>query len=247
MGVQNLTRYRRSVVQLSFAVQEIRALITPTTITSGEEASTEVPLEAQLESTIASISQHEAPSVSSDTTNGVHAVTNSPSPLAVTNSLEANPAADFVTISATVSSNECRLFCPCRCHRRSLFKTPSWVTSLIGSIVLHTNGTVFQSRQPCNLGICSRSGSNSTQLTYMAPSWAFMRAITIQLGRKTMNDMGRYFLYSPTVIPFSSSVWAIIEMGDLEQLKELLCKRMIAPFDVGIHGSPLLKVSMLVG
>ncbi|KAF2245542.1 hypothetical protein BU26DRAFT_71007 [Trematosphaeria pertusa] len=149
-------------------------------------------------------------------------------------------SSSIISFSGTLVDDACEPFCSCQCHVSSQLRTPQWVKHILGSMTFHGNTSVFLSRRPCNKS-CRRSGPSSLQFTYFAPAWTLLRSFNFYVKAQCLRGPD-FNIRMPRVIPYHTDVWAVIELGKLLTLKEMIERGATSPFDVNPSGKSLLHV-----
>ncbi|KAF2496815.1 hypothetical protein BU16DRAFT_342368 [Lophium mytilinum] len=164
---------------------------------------------------------------------------------AVSSSSESTPRSlsSIVSISGTMGDATCEPFCPCQCHVSSQVRTPQWAKHILGTMTFHGNGSIFLNRRPCNKS-CGRSGPTSIQFSYFAPAWTLLTSLNIFVKAQSIHGFN---IRMPRVIPYSATVWSIIELGNLPTLKEMVSRNAISPYDVSPSGMSLLQCAAMKG
>jgi hypothetical protein len=155
-------------------------------------------------------------------------------------------SSSYVSITTSLGMEKCRDFCHCRCHIQSSFRTPQWTRNLIGTFMLHTNGSILLNRRPCNHRSCHRSGLTTARFTFYAPSWMLSRAVCMTATRNEVTGTNASILISvPSVIPSDDVLWYWIRQDQVDILKSLFNQRKISLYDVNEYGQSLLQVLTL--
>ncbi|KAI1761264.1 ankyrin repeat-containing domain protein [Hypoxylon sp. FL1150] len=144
----------------------------------------------------------------------------------------------LIQISMKVERERCLPMCPCQCHFQSSIRTPQWARIVFGTFVHQSNN------RPCHLASCKRSRQIPSYLTYVAPPWAFQRALHVAFGTYDLFGLSPSIVIRfPRVISKDTPVWdLIIRRGsDIEKFRQLLSERKISPYDVAEDGDSLLQ------
>lgn len=150
-----------------------------------------------------------------------------------------------VVFRTSLNLESCQQFCQCQCHVRIWSSTPAWIRDFIGCLSFHGNVSIMLNRRPCNLRRCRQTGKTSLQLSYIAPGWLVRRALVIASRATRIFGTTSFFqIQIPQVIPSSSLVWSLIELGSLERLKDMARSRAISPYDISSIGQSLLNVRL---
>lgn len=147
----------------------------------------------------------------------------------------------ILSITGTIGNDMCESFCPCQCHVSSHVRTPHWVKQFLGTMTFHGNGSILLNRRPCNKN-CRRSGPTSIQFSYFAPAGTLLKSLNVIIFKAQSIHCLDFNICMPRVIPYNATVWSIIELGKLSNLKEMISQNAISPYDVNPSGRSLLYV-----
>jgi hypothetical protein len=149
-------------------------------------------------------------------------------------------------LSASEDQEHCKRFCPCQCHAYTQLQTPHWLRHIVGSLVGYTNFTFMLTRRSCNYGACLRSGVVALRLSYFAPFWATMHALSFQVVSGGVG--GPQATIRPVrVIPRDAAVWPVVQCGATDKLRRLLESGEFSPSDILDDGTSLLHVRLRFG
>jgi hypothetical protein len=134
----------------------------------------------------------------------------------------------------SISVEECERFCPCQCHIHSQLRTPKWVKALLGSFTWQTNRFTQLSRPSCNYCLRRKSREIYIQVSYFAPSWAFLGALSLRAARLSLRRSNVLIPISmPRVIPYTDAVWSAIQVGNLVEIRKMVAQQLlITPNDI---------------
>jgi hypothetical protein len=147
----------------------------------------------------------------------------------------------LVSITGTLETEACKPFCPSQCHISSQLRTPYWVGRILGTVTFHGNGSMLLARRPCSM-ICRRSGPTAIRLSYWAPTWPLLKALSVFVKLQCIRGLD-FNISMPRVIPYDSTVWGLIELGKLPNLQEMVIQ-MPRPLDINPSGQSLINVSI---
>jgi hypothetical protein len=181
--------------------------------------------------------------ISSSLTAGQHSRRSSIDSFHSANSSSSESTRTLVSITGTFGVETCEPFCPCRCHISSQMRTPYWVRQILGTMTFHGNGSMLLARRPCDKN-CRRSGPTAIQFSYLAPTWTLLNALNVVVKAQCIHGLD-FNIRMPRVIPYSATVWSIIELGKLSNLQEMAKTNAVSPVDVNPSGRSLLNVSTL--
>lgn len=148
-------------------------------------------------------------------------------------------SASLVSVSGSIITQDCDITCACQCHQMSRLMTPSWASFVFGTMSFHGNTSMLLQRRPCDKA-CRRSGMHFLRFSYFAPCWLFLRSFNfwVQLRSFQKPEIG-----IAHVIPYDAVVWALVETGNLQKLRELICRETAYLNAVSPSGKSLLNVS----
>jgi hypothetical protein len=151
-----------------------------------------------------------------------------------------------IVLSAGSASEPCRSFCPCRCHKTMLMRSPLWFNAIFGSVTIFSNTTVSLNRRHCNMPrICNRSGRLCAQFVYFAPFWVIAKAFSILVTRSDVTGINTDLAFrAPRIIPMESKIFTYILNGSVENVRDMIFKGEASIYDVDmLLGRSLLCVS----
>lgn len=157
-----------------------------------------------------------------------------------------NSRSGLDVIPAASIHSDAKKFCRCKCHSIFQVATPFWVKQILGIFTFNRSGSPFPGCKSCNSNGCSTGTAVYMQLSYKAPTWTFLKALILCMQTEIVSGCIRsYNISVPKVIPYTAKVWSLIELGNLSELRELLCSGEFYPHDVALDGTSLLKVFLL--
>jgi hypothetical protein len=147
---------------------------------------------------------------------------------------------------STETNTTCKRYCRCKCHPKFQACTPGWIKLVLGTFILNGGGTSHFRRLPCDQEDCCRNKTIYVQMTYMAPSWMFLKALALCAQAEIVSGSIRsYNISIPRTIEYTAKVWSLIELGCLSELKALFDDGLVTPYDVAMDGTSLLKVRLI--
>ena len=87
---------------------------------------------------------------------------------------------NHATTTFELTRNSCELDCSCTCHKTSRFRSPTFMTTIVGSLFLGYNAVPWFSRN-CDSAFC-RSHSSKLAYTYAFPRWFVNRVIILKIS-----------------------------------------------------------------
>lgn len=144
----------------------------------------------------------------------------------------------------SISVAKCERFCPCQCHIHSQFRVPKWVKGLLGSFTWQANGSILLNRRACDYRLYHKSRETYVQISYVAPSWAFLGALSLRAARLSLRGRNASISFSlPRVISHNNAIWSAISSGKLVEIRKMVAEqRLIMPNDVSGFDTSLLQV-----
>lgn len=146
-------------------------------------------------------------------------------------------------ITTTFSANICNPTCQCQCHAKSRWRTPTWLSAVVGTLFYDSSYTLSATELPCNSIRCVRSQRYSRyNFTYYFPVW-ILRSTFVYTSWSNLNGRNSSWTFRmPREISWDHESWRLISDDNVSQFKVLLSERSITPYDVGEHGYSLLQV-----
>ena len=139
----------------------------------------------------------------------------------------------------------CREGCSCRCHRRSLVRTPRQFSNYLGDLFMKFSSLPWGLHflEPCDVQTCRRSIESEADVKYYLPPWLTVNAIRFSLVFSTHRPSISVSVQTRNTIPYDSAIHLAIQNGQIEQAKDLLCSGSASLNDVDPFGLGLLYVS----
>jgi len=140
---------------------------------------------------------------------------------------------------------KCFKVCSCRCHQRSVVRTPRQLSLYMGDIFLGFSNLPwkFQSMAKCNVQSCRRSRNLQADMKYYFPPWLTINSIRFSLAFSIQKPLISISIETRNTIPYDSPIHLSILSGDIEQVKYLLCSQTVSLNDVDPFGLGVLYVS----
>ena len=152
-----------------------------------------------------------------------------------------------IRITTTIPRRNCDATCNCQCHVRTQFRTPPWLSTMVGTLFYSSSYTPSPETRPCNSRLCSRSRPySSSRFTYYFPAW-MMRATLLHA---TWNNLeGRnssWMIRMPREISDGDYCWDYIYVGSVDLVRKSLSQRTMTPLDVDGNGESVLHVCQIL-
>ena len=155
--------------------------------------------------------------------------------------------ATFVTAlrSARRQPLKCFKDCSCRCHQRSVVRTPRRLSLYMGDVFLGFSSLpwAFQSLTQCNVQSCRRSRNLQADMKYHLPPWLTINSIRFSLAFSIQRPPISISIETRNTIPYDSPIHLSILSGNIDKVKHLLCSRTASLNDVDPFGLGVLYVS----
>ena len=165
------------------------------------------------------------------------ALTQKPGPSGYNASQIAKPTSFHIT------GKYCNLNCRCSCHKKGSLKSPKFLTTILGSIMVGYNAMPGLS-QRCNNPSCRAQSTNIT-CTYVFPKWFVSRVLYVNFKKEQLRGP-ELCLRVARVRPRDAAIFIAMEDEReghvLEYIKRLLLAGEASVLDVNPQGNTLLKV-----
>lgn len=150
----------------------------------------------------------------------------------------------LVSVATTKAVTGCDYPCPCQCHIRSSYETPTWLKTAFGVLFASYTGSPVWGRQPCNYRPCMRSGASQTSYTWHFPTWMIAKAVALSFSRSSLTGLGgSWSLHIPKSLAGDNPVWRFLNYGTVPQLVDVMSSGVASPCDMNEDGKSLLHVS----
>ena len=151
-------------------------------------------------------------------------------------------------ITTTFSAKTCDPTCSCQCHAKSRWRTPTWLSAVVGTLFYDSSYTLSATELTCNSIRCVRSQISSRyNFTYYFPVWILRSAFVYTSWSNLNGRNSSWTLRMPRKIPWGHESWRLISDDNVSQFKVLLSERSITPYDVDEDGYSLLQVFIPLG
>lgn len=139
----------------------------------------------------------------------------------------------------------CLRDCQCRCHYRTVMRSPRYMTEWLGDFFLGCTNLpwCFSGLVACSEQTCRRSWGPTVDVGYLLPSWIGQGvgsfAVTFSLRRPPLNICVR----TRHTVPYDSPILVCAQEGDVDGARKLLLSGQATINDVDPYGLGLLYVS----
>ena len=134
-----------------------------------------------------------------------------------------------------VNKHQCKAFCSCVCHARTIVRSPWLLDTVIGKIHIQ-----YASRRPaCNEHNCRRSSESSFSVVYQLPKYILRRYISMTIQYVPLGGP-ELLLRIPRMVSWSHLLWNYATHGDLLAIQKLFAKGKASPHDLNPQGSNAL-------
>ena len=173
------------------------------------------------------------------------------SPAATDLALARQPGPSGYNASQIVKSNSfkitgksCNMNCRCSCHKKGRLKSPKFLTTILGSIMVGYNAIPGLAPK-CNEPSCKGQSTKITY-TYAFPEWFVSRVLYLNFKNEQLRGP-ELCLRVVRVRPFNANIFLALEdkreENALQQTKRLLLAGKASVLDVNPYGYSLLSVT----
>lgn len=129
-----------------------------------------------------------------------------------------------------LNSSPCKRACSCACHSVYRIKTPQILESLVGSLLIKSNG-LYGMNQACNEWSCRRSASATVRISYRFPDWLLNRMVSSLLVSNSVSGP-QLSLVVPRVVSNTSDIFFHAFSGNIDGVAKLLQSGLASPCDI---------------
>ena len=129
-----------------------------------------------------------------------------------------------------LKSTPCKRACSCVCHSVYRIKTPHLLESLVGSLLIKSNG-LYGMNQACNEWSCRRSASATIRISYRFPDWLLNRMVSSLLVSNSVCGP-QLSLVVPRVVSNTSDIFFHAFSGNIDGVAKLLQSGLASPCDI---------------
>ena len=125
---------------------------------------------------------------------------------------------------------QCKKACSCVCHSVYRVKSPSVLRSLVGSLLVKSNG-LYGLTQACNEFTCGRNSSVSVRISYRFPEWLLNRMVsTIIISNQVSGP--QLSLVTPRVVSHISEIFGHAFQGNIDAVAKVFQLGLASPCDI---------------
>lgn len=137
--------------------------------------------------------------------------------------------------------------CSCRCHYRSIIRSPRYLSDYLGDFFLGCSNLPwhFSGYLQCNEQTCRRSRSAAAELRYFLPPWFDCTIASFSVSFSLRALPLNVCLQTRHTIPYDSPILICAQEGDIKGMRKLLRSGVASLNDVDPYGLGLLYVSKL--
>ncbi|KAI9791850.1 MAG: hypothetical protein M1816_003395 [Peltula sp. TS41687] len=153
------------------------------------------------------------------------------------------PSPYHVTLKVSRSARlQCLDPCLCRCHYRSVLRSPRSLSSYFGDLFFGYSSLPWclSSVVECNEQTCRRSKLSTAQFQYFFPSWFMSAVASVNIGFVLCSTSLNFCIQTRITIPYDSPIFVAIQEGNIADMKDLLLKGEASLNDVDPYGLGLL-------
>lgn len=124
----------------------------------------------------------------------------------------------------------CSQFCICRCHQVKKASSPTWMAGLLGLLFASYSGLPILRNTPCNETQCKQNQKSLLRVNYYFPSWLLNRMVIFR-DQWSPYDGHIISVRTPRLISRHSEIFVMIQMGNLDGIRNLFASGAASPFD----------------
>ncbi|KAF2797460.1 ankyrin [Melanomma pulvis-pyrius CBS 109.77] len=148
-------------------------------------------------------------------------------------------------ITTSMPQRGCAGTCNCQCHIRSQFRTPQWLSAIVGTLFYSSSYNPSPEVRPCNSLKCVRSRpSSSSYFTYYFPTWMIRSALVFSTWNNLDGRNSSWVFKMPNEIDSVNVCWYYIRRNSIEKIRGLLKKRSMTPYDMRSDGTTVLHFAL---
>jgi hypothetical protein len=161
------------------------------------------------------------------------------------NTLGENETSVFSSRMSTAVSLSCLEDCRCRCHYRSVIRSPRLLSDCLGHIILGFSNLPWAVSRfsQCDEQTCRRKRSSETEVKYFLPSWFGYAVANFKVDFAVRFLPLNVRVCTLNTIPYDSPILVCTQEGNLEGIMRLLRSGAASLYDVDPYGLGLLYVS----
>ena len=140
---------------------------------------------------------------------------------------------------------QCLKDCPCRCHFRTVVRSPQLITEWLGDLLLgcaslpwYLSGLIA-----CNEQTCRRSRQPASDIQYFLPRWTSQVVGSFSITFNIRRPPIHVCVHTRCIIPYDSAILICAQEGDVDGARKLLLSGQASINDVDPYGLGVLYVS----
>ncbi|TPX12701.1 uncharacterized protein E0L32_000878 [Thyridium curvatum] len=146
------------------------------------------------------------------------------------------PHPTALTIHATVRER-CPENCGCQCHIISVKRSPPWLASVLGNLLVYYDSFPVLDRRPCNTFLC-RASLRTIRAQYQFPSWLLRRSVHIKACWDVLTGTGSTLHWKVPRVNKPPFIWEAIREDNKAWFQTLIAERKLLPSDTDAAGYP---------
>lgn len=137
--------------------------------------------------------------------------------------------------------------CPCRCHQKSVIRSPRNLSSFLGDVFLACSSLpwCFSSLVQCNEQSCKRSQTVKADMRYFFPAWFMSNTVKITMKFTLSAIPLNVSIETRNTIPYDSPIFIAVQEGQVDEIRSLLYSGKASLNDIDPYGLGLLYVSSI--
>lgn len=137
--------------------------------------------------------------------------------------------------------------CSCRCHQKSVVRSPQNLSTFLGDIFLGCSSLpwCFSSFVQCNEQSCRRSQTFRVDLRYFFPRWHILTTMKFSMSFSLSVIPLNVSLGTRNTISYDSPIFIAVQEGKVDEIRNLLCSGRASLNDIDPYGLGLLYVSSI--
>jgi hypothetical protein len=134
--------------------------------------------------------------------------------------------------------------CLCRCHYRSVIRSPRYLSDCLGDFFLGCSNLpwCFFGFVQCNEQTCRRSRSSAAELRYFLSSWFSYAVANVSVSFTLRMFPLKICLQTRNTVPYDSPILVCVQEGNVDGMRKILQSRTASLNDVDPYGLGLLYV-----
>ena len=137
---------------------------------------------------------------------------------------------EFTVTGTWFRRSKCAPLCNCTCHHETWLRSPQFLSSILGSLLLSYGGLSLQ-KKSCSEQSCQGSAHASASFAYYFPQWLLARMIYVFLSLTPLAGPSAA-LRVHRIVPGDAEVFIHAKTGNVERIRELFQKQLASPHDI---------------